>query len=47
MRAAARGFLTVQDLADHIGCARESIYFAVERPSRYPHVHKKLTEALA
>lgn len=45
-RAAARGFLTVGAIARHIGCSRPAIYFAIERPKRYPRVFERLKEAL-
>jgi len=45
-KAAAAGFVTLAELARHIGCSRPSIYFAIERPSRYPIVYRKLKEVL-
>lgn len=45
-RAAARGLLTVRELATHVGCSRPSIYFAIERPSRFPIVYGKLLEIM-
>lgn len=47
MRMAAVGILTVQELADKIGCSRESIYFAIERPTRYSRVYSKIQEVIA
>jgi len=46
MRAAAAGFLTMGSLAARIGCSRPSIYFALERPSRYPRVYQKILEVI-
>ncbi len=37
---------TIADLARAIGCSRPAIYFAIERPSRYPHVYAKLLEVI-
>ena len=47
MRIAARGCLTLDDLADKLDCSRTSIYLAVEKPSRYPNVFKKIKEFIA
>lgn len=37
---------TIADLARLIGCSRPAIYFAMERPSRYPRVYAKILEAI-
>ena len=44
-RAAAKGIFSIAELARRLDCSREAVYFAVERPTRYPRVHKRL-EAL-
>jgi hypothetical protein len=41
---ARAGIKSFAVLAEHLRCARPSIYFALERPSRYPHLFKKLEE---
>lgn len=46
MRIAAVGILTLEELAEKIGCSRTSIYLAVERPSRYPNVFRKIMEVI-
>ena len=38
LKIAARGILTLEELADRIDCGRTSIYLAIERPTRYPRV---------
>ena len=40
------GIFRIKDLAVHLGCSRPVIYFALERPSRYPVVHAKLEEII-
>lgn len=46
VRIAARGILTIGDLARQIGCSRPSIYFALERPERYPRVFEKILQVI-
>lgn len=46
MKLAARGILSFASLARHIQCSRPAIYFALERPSRYPRVHKAIMEVI-
>ena len=46
-RTAAKGLLTIRELARRIGCSRNSIYLAMERPSRYPLVFQKILEVIA
>lgn len=41
-RAAAKGIFTLSELARRAGCARPTVYFAVENPQRYSRVFKKL-----
>ena len=45
-RIAAKGILTLAELAELIGCSRTSIYLAVEQPTRYSNVHRKIQEAI-
>lgn len=46
VRIAAKGILTLEELAAKIDCSRTSIYLAVERPSRYPNVFRKILEVI-
>lgn len=45
LRAAGRrsGYRSIQHMADEWKCSREAIYFAMENPSRFPRVFKKIT----
>lgn len=45
-RAAAKGIFSISELARQVNCSREAIYFAIETPSRYPRVHKRLAKLL-
>lgn len=47
VRIAAVGILTIEELAERIDTSRTSIYLAVERPSRYPNVFRKIQEVIA
>lgn len=40
--AAAEDIFDFGHLAREFGCSRESIYFALERPTRYPKVYAKI-----
>jgi hypothetical protein len=46
MRAARHGILSVSALAETIGCSRQAIYFALERPHRFSNVFAKLNEVI-
>ena len=46
MAIAAKGILTLEELAEKIDCSRTSIYLAVERPSRYPNVFQKIQKVI-
>ena len=45
-RAAAKGIFSISELARQIKCSRESIYFAIERPGRYPKVTARIEQLL-
>ena len=45
-RAAAAGIFSIAELARQVPCARVSIYFAIERPSRFPKVTSRIKELL-
>jgi len=45
-RIAAKGILTLEELAAKIKCSRTSIYLAIERPSRYPNAYQKIMEVI-
>lgn len=34
--------ISLTRLAKRFGCSREAIYFALERPSRFPEVYRKI-----
>jgi len=39
-----RGLGTITELAKQVPCSLTSIYFAMERPSRYPRVFARIRE---
>jgi hypothetical protein len=43
-RAAAVGIFSIAELARRVGCSREAIYFSIEKPTRFPHVTKRLNK---
>lgn len=45
-RAAAVGIFSIAELSRRVDCSRQAIYFAIEKPSRYQRVHKKLSKIL-
>lgn len=45
--ALAEKEMTVTDLAKHIKRSRQSIYFALERPSRFPETYARIQEVFA
>jgi hypothetical protein len=45
-RAAQKNIFTLTELARRVPCSVTSIYFAVERPSRFGRVTKRLEEIL-
>lgn len=44
--AAQRGIFSIAELARRVPCARESIYLAIERPSRFPNVVNRIKELI-
>jgi len=46
-RAAARHIFSVAELARLIPCSRTAIYGAIERPSRFPTVTRRIKELTA
>jgi hypothetical protein len=45
-RAAQAGIFSIAELARQVGCSREAIYFAVEKPSRFPRVHSRIDQII-
>lgn len=46
VRAASKGITSLAELAREIGCSRPGLYFAIERPARYPNLHSRLVELI-
>lgn len=46
MKAAARGILSIAELARRVPCSRPAIYFALEMPHRYSRVARRIKEIL-
>lgn len=44
--AAAKGIFSIAELARRVGCSRQAIYFAIEKPSRYPQVHRRVVKLI-
>lgn len=44
MQAAARGILSISALAKLIPCSRTAVYLALERPSRFPRVARRIKQ---
>lgn len=38
--------LTITGLAEQLGCSREAIYFALEKPSRFSRVYRLIQDKL-
>ncbi len=47
MRAAAKGILSIAELARLVPCSREAVYFALEKPTRYPRVARRIEEIVS
>lgn len=45
-RCRARKIPTITRLAELVGCSRPAIYFALENPSRFSRVHRRIMEVL-
>ena len=43
-RAASKGIFTLAELARRIPCSRMAVYFALEKPSRFPRVVRRIKE---
>lgn len=44
MKAAARGILSIAELARLVPCSRPAIYFALEKPHRFSRVARRIKE---
>lgn len=45
-RAAAKGIFSIAELSRRVGCSRPAIYFAIEKPTRYPLVHSRIVKLI-
>jgi len=45
-RAARRGCFTIADVARLVPCRRETVYFAVAQPSKFPIAYKRIMEVV-
>jgi hypothetical protein len=45
-KAATKGIFSLAALARQVGCSRPAVYFAIEKPSRYPRVHRRIVELI-
>lgn len=45
-RAAASGIFSIAALSRKVPCRRETVYFAIENPARYPRAFRRILEVI-